>query len=82
MQLNAAVGAINTNMGQCKELKNAAVLRKLADLKVEIDNKKHWSGKKIMLIKWLSIREDLITVSNDQDSTVKIKSVLPSKTVQ
>ena len=73
VQLNAAVDAIKS-MVQCKELKNAAPLRKLTDLKADIDNKTRWSGKNIMLIKWLRICEDLIKVSNGQDSTIEINS--------
>ena len=74
MQLNTAVDAIKATMVQCKELKNAGVLRKLTDFKAEINNKTWWWRKNIMLIKWLRIREDLITVSNDQESTIKINS--------
>ena len=50
VQLNIAVDVIKSTMVQCKEF-NVVALCKLTDLKVEIDNKTHWSGKNKMIIK-------------------------------
>ena len=78
--LEQTLNSVHETMGQCKKkLKNAALLRNLVSLVPILHNKTRWSGKLYMLERFLKIRDDLITVAEDENSDLQLNRTVPFK---
>jgi hypothetical protein len=68
-QLSNAIDAVHEMMLAAKQKpKNAALLRNLTGLKPAIHNKTRWSGKRMMLKRWVATRDELIEVASSDES--------------
>ena len=81
--LTRVIDAVHETMRTAKiKLRNAALLRNLTDLRPIMNNETRWSGKVLMLKRFLRIREELIEASNDLhgDIPINISSSFTSQT--
>ena len=76
--LEQTLNSIHDTMGQCKKrLKNAALLRNLVNLVPVLHNKTRWSGKLYMMERFLKIRDELISVAEDENSDLQMNRTVP-----
>eukprot|EP00171_Calliarthron_tuberculosum_P023569 IDg23569t1 len=69
--LERTVTSVHETMSNCKRrLTNRAMLRNLTDLSPVLPNATRWSGIKIMLNRFIEIRDDIITVANTERASV------------
>ena len=79
-ELEGTLASIHETMSQCKKkLKNAALLRNLVSLVPILHNKTRWSGKLYMLERFLRIRDELVAVSEDENSDLQINKTTQFK---
>ena len=70
--LNGIVSNIGELMKEAKTLKNSAKLAEFTHLKPVLDNKTRWSGVRMMLERFLRIRQELMSVADDEATTLTV----------
>ena len=63
-------------MKSAKTLKNAAIPRNLSDYTAITPNKTRWSGKFLMVKRFLQIKDDLITACEHENSHINIDTTI------
>eukprot|EP00171_Calliarthron_tuberculosum_P002370 IDg2370t1 len=71
--LSSTIDSIHDTMKSCKtKLKNRALLRNISHLNPVLHNVTRWSSTYHMIKRFNLIRDDLITVSNEEDSNLDL----------
>ena len=66
--LNDALARIQQLMLELKTIKNSAALKKFTNLQPQLYNKTRWSGKKVVLSKFIKLRPFLLQLDNESDN--------------
>ena len=74
-ELKKQIDSVHNTMAAARNgLKNAAVLRNLTELHPIVPNDTRWSGKSLMLSRYVTIRDDLLTASRNKNASLQIDS--------
>lgn len=65
-------------MMAAKQLKNSALLRNLTDYRPQVHNQTRWSGKLVMMDRFIQIRDELLDVQEESESSIAVNGIQDS----